>query len=92
MFVCEFMQDIAEFDSCTAPAKVTRYRLKKKENGYWKASDLTGQTDNDKNPKQQKPVPKLYKSILAFKKVQARGVFVSNAKFEVDLARGWQLH
>ncbi len=86
MFVCEFMQDIAEFDSSTIPAKVTLYQLKKKENGYWKTSDLTGQTDKDKTPKPQKPVSKLYKSVQAFKSVQARGAFVSNAKFEIELS------
>lgn len=88
MFVCEFAQDIAEFDSSTSPVKLTLYQLKKKEDGYWTPTLLTGQTKSDtrKRPKLDKPVPKLVRSVQAFHTVEARGVFVSNAAFEVELA------
>lgn len=88
MFLCEYVQDIAEFDSSTSPEKVALYQLKKKEDGYWNASDLTGQTAKDKKPKTSKPVTKLFKSVRAFKTIDARGVFASNAKFDVSLASG----
>lgn len=86
MFVCEYVQDIAEFNSSTVPATVVLYQLKKKEDGYWSASDLTGQTEKSKSPKVSKPLTKLHKSVRAFKSIKSRGVFVSNAKFKVDLA------
>lgn len=88
MFVCEFSQDIAEFDSSTSPLRLTLYQLKKKEDGYWTPSLLTGQTKSDarKQPKLDRPVPKLVRSVQAFNTVDARGVFVSNAAFEVSLA------
>lgn len=86
MFVCEYVQDIAEFDSSTAPTSVILYQLKKKEDGYWNAADLTGQTEKKKTPKKSKPIPKLYKSIRAFKLLKSRGAFISNSKFSVSLA------
>jgi hypothetical protein len=42
LFVCEYMQDVAEFDSAHLPARLKLYQLKKKEGGYWSASELTG--------------------------------------------------
>lgn len=86
MFICEYVQDVAEFDSSSSPAKVTLYQLKKKEDGYWTTSDLTGQTEKSKAPKATKPIAKLNRSIHAFKQTNARGVFISNAKFDVDLS------
>lgn len=85
MFICEYVQDIAEFDSSSSPIKVTLYQLKKKEDGYWTDSDLTGQTEKNKAPKAAKPITKLYRSVHAFKQIDAIGVFISNAKFNVEL-------
>ena len=85
MFVCEYVQDVAEFDSGSSPSTVTLYQLKKKEDGYWTPSDLTGQTKNSKTPKAGKPLTKLFKSVTAFKSLKARGTFISNAKFDVSL-------
>lgn len=50
VFVCEHMQDVAEFDSSTQPTRVKLYQLKNKEDGYWNASTLTGQTGKSKAP------------------------------------------
>lgn len=86
MFLCEYVQDIAEFNSSASPSEVVLYQLKKKEDGYWKTSDLTGQSLKDKAPKDVKPLPKLFKGVLAFKSMKAHGVFVSNAKFDVNLS------
>lgn len=88
MFICEYVQDIAEFESSSAPLKVVLYQLKKKESGYWTAADLTGQlkTSKTKEPKAGKPVVKLYKSVAAFKDLHATGAFITNAKFDVSLA------
>ena len=86
MFVCEYMQDIAEFDSSISPTAVVLYQLKKKEDGYWSVAELTGQTEKSKIPKLTKPLPKLYKSIRAFKLLKSSGVFISNSKFNVSLA------
>jgi hypothetical protein len=88
LFICEYMQDVAEFDSAKEPATVKLFQLKKKEGGYWQASELTGQTGKSKVPKFDKPVLKLLAHIRAFKSVKASGAFVSNAKFEVSLASG----
>lgn len=88
MFICEYVQDVAEFDSSSTPAKVILYQLKKKEDGYWTNSDLTGQTDKSKAPKEKKPVTKLYRSVNAFKQLKACGVFLSNAKFDVPMSSG----
>lgn len=88
LFVCEYMQDVAEFDSSTQPTSVQLYQLKKKENGYWQAHELTGQTGKKKVPKADKPISKLFKHVRAFKDTSASGAFVSNAKFDVSLASG----
>lgn len=88
LFVCEYMQDVAEFDSSHVPAKLKLYQLKKKEGGYWTASDLTGQTRKNKTPKADRPIMKLMDHVLSFQSVQATGAFVSNSKFDVSLATG----
>lgn len=86
--VCEYVQDVAEFDSSGEPSTIRLYQLKKRETGYWKASDLTGQTGKKKVPKQDKPVIKLLNHVRTFKSAKASGVLVSNAHFDVDLASG----
>lgn len=88
MFVCEYMQDVAEFDSSQQPARVKLFQLKKKEGGYWTASELTGQTIKSKAPKFDKPLLKLLSHVRAFQNVQASGAFVSNNKYNVSLASG----
>lgn len=88
VFVCEYMQDVAEFDSSTQPTSVKLYQLKKKEDGYWSASTLTGQTGKSKEPKGEKPVWKLLNHVRTIKAAKASGAFVSNGKFEVPLASG----
>jgi len=88
LFVCEYMQDVAEFDSSTAPTRVQLYQLKKKEDGYWTSSTLTGQSGKAKIPKTDKPIWKLLRHIRSVKKAEAIGAFVTNAKFDVALATG----
>lgn len=88
LFVCEYMQDIAEFDSSTAPSGVSLYQLKKKENGYWKAHHLTGQTAKTKVPAADSPLMKLIGHVRSFKSITAKGAFVSNSKFDIQLASG----
>ena len=56
LFVCEYMQDVAEFDSSTAPTRVQLYQLKKKEDGYWTPLTLTGQSGKAKTPNPDKPI------------------------------------
>ena len=85
VFVCEYVQDVAEFDSQVNPQTVKLYQLKKKEDGYWTASDLTGQTDKNKVSVASSPVRKLIRHVRAFKTVKATGAFVSNSKFKVSL-------
>lgn len=88
LFVCEYMQDVAEFDSSTAPTRVQLYQLKKKEDGYWTPLTLTGQSGKAKTPKPDKPIWKLLRHIRTVKKTQAIGAFITNAKFDVALATG----
>lgn len=88
LFVCEYMQDVAEFDSAHQPSRVKLFQLKKKEGGYWTASELTGQTAKEKAPKFDSPILKLLGHVRAFKSVQASGAFVSNNKFNVCLTSG----
>ena len=88
VFVCEYMQDVAEFDSSMQPTQVRLYQLKKKEDGYWGARALTGQTGKSKKPKDDKPVIKLIRHVRTVKSVKATGAFVSNGKFDVSLATG----
>jgi hypothetical protein len=88
LFVCEYMQDVAEFDSSSAPASVWLYQLKKKEDGYWRTSKLTGQTSKSKVPVADSPLMKLIGHVRSFKRIQAKGAFVSNSKFDVHLASG----
>lgn len=88
LFVCEYMQDVAEFDSSTAPTGVQLYQLKKKEDGYWTALTLTGQGGKAKTPKPDKPVWKLLRHVRRVKLAKATGAFVTNAKFAVSLATG----
>lgn len=88
VFVCEYMQDIAEFDSSSAPSAVSLYQLKKKEGGYWQAHQLTGQTAKSKVPVADSPLMKLIGHVRSFKSTPAKGAFVSNSKFNVKLASG----
>jgi len=88
LFVCEYMQDVAEFDSSTAPTSVQLYQLKKKEDGYWTPLTLTGQSGKAKTPKADKPIWKLLRHVRTVKNTQARGAFVTNGKFDVALASG----
>lgn len=85
VFVCEYVQDVAEFDSQVNPQTVRLYQLKKKEDGYWTVSDLTGQTEKNKASVADSPVRKLIRHVRAFTTVRATGAFVSNSKFKVRL-------
>lgn len=85
VFVCEYVQDVAEFDSQVNPQTVKLYQLKKKEDGYWTASDLTGQTEKNKASVADSPIRKLIRHVRAFTLVKATGAFVSNSKFKVSL-------
>ena len=71
LFVCEYMQDVAEFDSSTAPTRVQLYQLKKKEDGYWTSPNLTGQTGKAKKPKADKPIWKLLRHVRTVKNAKA---------------------
>lgn len=88
VFVCEYMQDVAEFDSSTHPTSIQLFQLKKKEDGYWEVPGLTGQSGKSKVPKVDKPLWKLLKHVRAVKLSKASGAFISNAKFKVPLASG----
>ncbi len=88
LFVCEYLQDVAEFDSAHQPAKLRLYQLKKKEDGYWNVNALTGQTGKAKSPKTDRPVWKLLGHVRTVKGTLATGAFVTNAKFDVPLASG----
>lgn len=88
VFVCEYMQDVAEFDSSNQPTSVQLFQLKKKEDGYWELPGLTGQAGKAKLPKIDKPLWKLLKHVRTVKLTKAAGAFVTNAKFKVPLASG----
>jgi len=88
LFLCEYVQDIAEFDSAVQPTTLCLYQLKKKEGTHWQAHELTGQTQKSKVPKPDKPVIKLLRHVRTFKSLKATGAFVSNGKFDVSLASG----
>lgn len=88
VFVCEYMQDVAEFDSSTAPADIRLYQLKKREGSHWTAATLTGQSGKKKIPKFDKPILKLLKHVRRVSVAKASGAFVSNASYEVDLKSG----
>lgn len=88
LFLCEYVQDIAEFDSAVQPTTLRLYQLKKREGTHWQAHELTGQTLKSKVPKLDKPVIKLLRHVRTFKSLKATGAFVSNGKFDVSLASG----
>lgn len=88
LFVCEYMQDVAEFDSSTAPTRIQLYQLKKKEDGYWTPLTLTGQSGKAKTPNPDKPIWKLLRHVRSVTLAKATGAFVTNGKFKVELASG----
>lgn len=88
LFICEYVQDIAEFDSHQDPTSIRLYQLKKKEGGYWKVHELTGQTQKSSAPKSDKPLMKLLRHVRSFSALKASGAFVSNGMFDVSLASG----
>jgi hypothetical protein len=89
VLICEYVQDVAEFDS-VVPTRLQLYQLKKKEGAYWTVNTLTGQTKTDKKkkPKSDSPVYKLITHVRKFKNLITRGAFVSNAKYDVSLKSG----
>lgn len=88
VFVLEYVEDMAEFDSFDAPTSIKLYQLKKLEGKDWQESSLTGQSPKSKIPKTDSPVVKLLCNVRAFKHLNATGAFVSNARFKVSLASG----
>jgi hypothetical protein len=88
LFVCEYVQDVAEFDSSSEPTSIRLYQLKKKEGAYWKVHELTGQTQKRAAPIPDKPVIKLLRHVRKFTTLKSTGAFISNGKFDVVLASG----
>jgi hypothetical protein len=101
LFLFEAIQDIAILDSCTAPTSICVYQIKKKDRKEWVWAELTSlpqpkstkKSSSAKNAKpltdvQKSPIGKLYATILAFKKLQSSGRFVSNAGFDLPLSDG----
>lgn len=101
LFLFEAIQDVAIVDSCTSPASICVYQIKKKDRKEWGWTDLTA-LPQPKRPKnssrpgktkpltniQNSPIGKLYATILAFKELQSTGRFISNAGFDLQLADG----
>jgi len=59
-----------------------------KEDGYWTSPNLTGQTGKAKKRKADKAIWKLLRHVRTVKNAKATGAFVSNGKFDVELASG----
>lgn len=88
LFVLEYVQDVARFDTSGEPSSITLYQLKKKEGNTWDLNSLAGLTAKGKLVKADSPLAKLLKAVLSFKQLEAAAEFVSNTRFKVDLAAG----
>lgn len=88
LFILEYVQDVAQFNDSRAPSEITLYQLKKKESASWDLNALGGLTKTRTVVQVDSPLAKLLRSVLSFKKLAAKGEFVSNARFNVDLAAG----
>lgn len=95
LLLFESIQDIAEFDSETAPSRIEIYQIKKKDGGEWSFNDLTGLIKPDGRKKKalptlskvkKSPLGKLYKAGLAVQNLEANTNFVSNAGCDLPLA------
>lgn len=88
LFLLEYVQDVAHLDTSTNPTEITLYQLKKRENNTWDLGSLAGLTAKSTKVKADSPLAKLLRSVLSFKELNARGEFVSNAKYKVELCAG----
>lgn len=95
LLLFESIQDVAEFDSETAPTRIDIYQIKKKDGGEWSFNELTGILRPDARKKkvaptlsrvEKSPVGKLYKAGLAIQQLDASAHFVSNAGCDLPLA------
>lgn len=94
LLLFESIQDVAEFDSETAPSRVDIYQIKKKDSGEWSFNELTGLLKPDGRKKKvppslskvgKSPLGKLYKAGLAIQHLEANAHFVSNAGCDLPL-------
>lgn len=88
LFVLEYVQDIAKFDSAASPTAVTFYQLKKKEGAPWDMNGLAGLSQRAVTMKVDSPLAKLMKAVLTFKCIDSSAEFVSNNRFKVALSAG----
>jgi hypothetical protein len=97
LILFESIQDVAELDSETEPNSIDIYQIKKKDSGEWSFNSLTGLPKPDGRKKKvpakpsaitDSPIGKLYRAGLAFKYLQSRIHFVSNAGCDLPLAAG----
>lgn len=87
LLLFESIQDVAEFDSESAPSEIDIYQIKKKDAGEWSFNLLTGlpKPGGKKYPTpllsaiEGSPIGKLYKAGLAVTTLKSRIHFVSNA-------------
>jgi hypothetical protein len=96
LLLFESIQDVAEFDSETAPSRVDIYQIKKKDSGEWSFNELTGLLKPDGRKKKvsptlskvgKSPLGKLYKASLAVQHLEAYAHFVSNAGCDLPLVK-----
>ena len=94
LLLFESIQDVAEFDSETAPSRIDIYQIKKKDGGEWSFNELTGMLKPDGRKKkvapalskvEKSPLGKLYKAGLAIQQLDANAHFVSNAGCDFPL-------
>ena len=95
LLLFESIQDVAEFDSESAPKRLDIYQIKKKDGGEWSFNDLTGLLKPDGRKKkatptlskiEKSPLGKLYKAGLAVQNLDASAHFVSNAGCDLPLS------
>jgi hypothetical protein len=95
LILFESVQDVVELDSEFSPRSIEIYQVKKKDGGEWSFNELTGLHKPDARKKSiaptlkaisGSPVGKLYKAALAFKQLDSKIHFVSNAGCALPLA------
>ena len=94
LILIEAIQDVAELDSCTSPTSILLYQVKKKDRKEWTWNKLTNlkvpykKPETSENIFKDSPLGKLFVSVIAFEKLNARGKFISNSGCDIPLADG----
>ncbi len=84
---------MAELDSCITPTSICLYQVKKKDRKEWTWNELTklkkpsGKRNNETTFRES-PLGKLFATVIAFRHLKVRGIFISNSGCDVPLSTG----